>query len=245
MLTLTVSQNGDGSADCSISGAGGGDTLTVYAVQVGTQWDSEQTWQSQGSRVGDGDVTVNTGKGAFWFFAESDVNEISKPIYAVVLDETDSVWDQVLAAVVAKLRLLSLEAETGSIASANVQSHYIVDPKTTPGLKVGELVVVTPANGENLTNEGPMQRDDYEYPVIVAHVMAANRSQTDALKAKWSRNRERIRNAFVNQPLATADATIWGCRMGQMPLLNDPWWTGNIMCSALQFQFLSRETRGV
>lgn len=65
-ITISVADNGDGTATVTITGSDAGATNTVYVATADNLWGLVKAWTVAGSRVGDGTVQITTGRGN-WF----------------------------------------------------------------------------------------------------------------------------------------------------------------------------------
>lgn len=246
-MDLTLAHDDAGNVTATVSSSNGG-TVTVYYVQVGTQWDSEKTWVSGGSRSGDGAVVIASGSGAFWFYALEDDGTVSPPRYIVAGNGRISRLLQIMDGIVARLRLLDLiDSQSGNpVVSGNIEHYLVLDSKVVEGLKGGDKFVVTPLGGESEnTQPQPLQSDDIDYRIGIAQIAPGNRIQTTSLQQYWTLNRERIRQAFINQALSIDDGLIVRCSMGSLEPIQLQWWKDNKLVSPLQFTFTSRESRGI
>lgn len=243
-LSISVIQNGNGTATVTIAGSGVTAVNSVFAKQVGTQWDEELLWTFHGSRTGDGAVVATTGKGAWWFYCRNNELEVSEPVYRMVLDGQLSVWHQILDAVQAKVRILALETTSGVLPSGDVHVRELLEASEV--LEVRKPVAyVAPAGPEGLTARGPLQSDDWEYPIRVAYALPGNRNQQREFSEIWMRNRERLRQAFVNQPLSIPSGVVPRCAVRPLDPVSETFWRKNTMLSEMVLVFDSREPRGM
>lgn len=249
MVEIVAQQNGNGTATITVGGSVSDHTNELFYLQVGDQYWHEvahhgksTAWQSGGTRTGDGDIIADTGPGAFWFYVDSGNETVTPPVYQNVTDGTDGIWDQIMSAVRSRILLLQLDG----IDDGNVTTHAIVDQAVIKSLNDGDRIVIGPAGGESLqAGSGPMQRDDFSYPILVAHLHAANKRQSEESRKRWFRIRGAIRKAFVNQPLPIADGLVWRCLTTPLEPIVRAWWEENAMVSPQQLVFTSREPRGI
>lgn len=247
-MIISAANNSDGTATITISETESSDENVVKFLRIGDQYWHETcfhgrstAWQNGGTRTGNGPVTVTTGPGAFWFYG-ANATDVSGPAYQAVTDGTLGMWDQILDAVRARILLLNIDG----VSDGHVTTHGIVDASIVKGIDEGDRIVIGPAGGESLqVGSGPMQRDDLNYPVLVALLSAANKRQTDEMRQRWFRIRERIRKAFINQPLPVANGHVWRCQTSPLDPIVRQWWEENAMVSPQQLVFTSRETRGI
>lgn len=247
-MNIVAANNGDGTATISIEGTDSSDENLVRYLRIGDQYWHETSfhgrstaWRSGGTRTGNGPVTVATGPGAFWFYA-ANTTDVSGPAYQVVDDGTLGMWDQILEGVRARMLLLNIDG----ISDGNITTHGIADQNIVKKLDDGDRLIVAPAGGEALqVGSGPMQRDDLDYPVLVALLSAANKQQSDVMRRRWFRIRETIRKAFINQPLQVSNGHVWRCVTAPLDPIVREWWEDNAMVSPQQLVFTSRETRGI
>lgn len=245
MLLITAQNNGNGTVTVSVSGSESGAINTIRYLRVGSQyWHTtahlgrSDAWQSGGTRTGDGDVTFTTGTGACWFYCESET-AVSGVAYQCVDSGDLDVLDQIMESVRSRILLMELSG----ISAANVTTHAVIDQHIIKGIDDGDRIVIGPGGPESLTSTGPLQSDDIDYPIVVAHLSAANKSQEGRIR--WFMIRQRIRQAFLNQPLPTASGTVWRCQHRPLDPISRDWWDQNAMVSPQQLVFTSRETRGI
>lgn len=242
---ITVSNNDDGTATVTISNATGGTTNTVYYVPIDNQWGDTLTWTSGGNRTGNGDVTVETGRGVFWFYVVSTdgTSSVASNIeQAWVSDGAECVWTQLLDAVQARVRALNLDG----IDSDRVLVLTQLDAAEVRAVADSSGgVVIGPGGAETYPDSGPVQRDQINYPVVVALVAAANRDQSREFRERWLHHRERIRKAFISQGLVTPTQTIITCKAKPLSAFDERAWKAMGLISPLSLEFWSRETRGI
>lgn len=240
-MNLSVINNGDGTATVAISDGDDLATYTVLSVRVGEAWGSGISWNEEGTRIGNGDVTIATGSGAYWFYASGDNDEVSVPVYQFVSDGTVNVWHQILDAVQARIRGLMLDG----VNNANVETLEILDEAAVKQVRAADRILISIAGGETLTTGGPLQRDNWQYPVLIAHVKAINTKETtDQEKRRWFLIRERIRQSLIWQPLNVSPAHVWCDTFRTLDPIQRGFWDMGIFASMLIPQFVSREPRG-
>lgn len=87
--TLTIKDNGDGTATVTISDSDEGTTNTLYTA---TPFAGE--WSEAGDRIGDGDVVLTLDPGAYWCYCRSENSDAAALSEVAGFHVTDSVADQ-------------------------------------------------------------------------------------------------------------------------------------------------------
>lgn len=247
MVEVSAIQNGDGTATITISGTDEAADNEVLYCRIGDQYwhlrghaGSSSIWRSAGARIGDGTVDASVGKGGFWFTVSSG-GEFTTPMYVAVTDGADPVVDQIMCGIRDRLILLELPG----IDPARITTHAIIDQQLVGKADGGDRILIGPAAGEVLATTGPLQSDDIEYPIAVAHISAANQKQSTEERRRWQNIRQRIRQSFINQPLVIPEGLVWRCQMRSVDPIARDWWDKNAMVSPQVLVFSSREPRGL
>lgn len=244
--TITVVNNDDGTATVTISGSTAGTTNTAWFAQIDGDFGSSLTWSNGGSRTSDGTIVVTPGvNGVFWFYVHSTAGtdtEVSNPVYQAVSSGVESVWNQILDAIQARIRSMSLSG----IASSRVRVLTQMDPDEVRAIfdSTGGIIVA-PAGAETV-REGDNQTDDLDYPVVCALVVAANRDADNRdLRETWMLHREKVRRSLLNQPLSTPNANIFGASLRTAPPVDQAAWRQMGLVSPVSLAFWSNESRGI
>lgn len=251
-LSLTISDNQNGTATATIAGSDAGSANTVYATPVQPMMmtmGAALPWQSQATRTGNGTVTFTptSGAGYYFFYAAGTVSgaaAISPPTYGPVSAAVLAVFEAMRNAVQAKIQTLSLPGDPQSnllpITGERVykqmeQLAHLVQYPCVVILEEDEQETVTPA-----TNA----RDDIGYPVRVL-LMDRSGKLFDKRLPTYLLWRQRIMRAFEEQRLPGV-ASIWTCHV--QPLLVVDTRTRQMyehLVSGMVLRFVSRELRGV
>lgn len=241
--TITVTDNEDGTATVSVSGSDGGTTNTAYYAQASYDENDGGEWASGGSRSGDGDIEVapvpvrNRGGIYYWHVISSDGDPaISNIVKNRVSGSSMTVYERILEQVHSDISGASL---TG-IKSRNVYLH------TSPQKTTGRMIIVAPTEPERMlsgTKQGTNVRDDIEYPVTVAHIDPANRSQTQENRDRWLSWRQDVSRLFRSDHLTGVDEVI-GCTVNYRNAVDsNAWFKANLCVGALVLSFRAREVR--
>lgn len=248
---ITVTNNGDGTATVAISNSTGGTTNTVYYVPIDNQWGDALTWTNGGNRTGNGNVTVTTGRGVFWFYVASTdgSNSMASNIAQKwISTSVESVWNQILDAVQARVRALNLTGISSSrvIVLTQLDAEKVREVNDSTG-----GVVIAPAGAETYPDGGPTTKDRILYPVVVAGIVVANmdsgrtNAQMRTFRETWLLHRQRIRQSLHMQGLVTPEQTVVTARARPLPAIDDRAWKAMNLLSPLLIEFESREQRGI
>jgi hypothetical protein len=118
-LSLTWSDNANNTGGVATLTGTGGVATTVYGQLVNTSGVNPQLFAAQGSRTGDGTVTLALGLGYWWLFAQPTAGGTpSNFVYAVVSDNTRSVHERAIQAIKAVLQGMTFAAGPGNAPAA-------------------------------------------------------------------------------------------------------------------------------
>lgn len=241
--TITVTDNEDGTATVAVSGSDVGTTNTAYYAPVNYVAEDGSNWASGGTSTGDGNIAVtpvpvrNSGGVYLWHVTSSDGSvAISNVVQNRVSASSQSVYERILEAVHSQIAALSL---TG-IASNDVVLQ------TTPDDITRRMIIVAPFGPERMLT-GQRQRtnarDDIVYPVIVAHVDAANRDQGETKRDRWLGWRQDVSRTFRSQHLTGVDE-VYDCVVTYRDSVDtNAWFTTNQCIGAMVLNFSAREVR--
>ena len=236
---FTVTDNADGTADVTVSGTAGGASNVAWTMQVSSQW-PPSFWANSGSRLGDSTITIAPGEGVYWIALTTD-GAWEPPQYAPITNGDVPVIDQILDAVVARIRLLSLT----DFDPANIFPATLLEANKTRDARLNTIVVAPTGEGEPELAEGSVSSDVVSYPVLIAIAAPANRDQSQANRRKWLYWRERIRKAFLKQGLTLPTGCVKSADLITLPAIVREWWERNAFASLLAFSFRSKESRGM
>jgi hypothetical protein len=147
----------------------------------------------------------------------------------------------ILEAVQTAIQGLSLSG----VSSANVVLLKVATDQAPdlPGVKF-PAILIAPFGAETLTpTAGTNLRDDIEYPVLVAIVVADNRSQTTGFETYlgW---RQSIRRKFHHKTEAFSGvSSVFNSVVTPLAVVDAPAWVRNSFVSGLVVRVSSREVR--
>ena len=233
-LTLTITDNGDGSgATAAIAGGAAAADNMVFVQPLSDLLPAGEELGPE-ERTGNGAVALDLDAGhyAAWCLSiDGDDMAVSQLQVFAVTDGTESVFRRILLAVQAKIRLLAL---TG-ITSANVVIRSVVTERnlTYPAVEI--------APGRRTPINGVLNSNDYTYDVIVA-ILAADNQTPDATAAytAWA---EQLGNAFDYQRLSGV-AEVNRCVISPGDAVDRQGWDMNRFLGLTILKFSTRETRG-
>lgn len=188
-MTLTVTDNADGSGALAVVAGSSGGSNTVFTQFVQGVIGSG-TWTASDTRTGDGAVAISLAKGYYFAYCLTAPSTLSGLAYFAVTSGLDAVPDRCFAAVKAQLGLLNLPC-TQNIYDYN----FSADPK------VKYPCVVMTTEGVRQTDEATMNgRDDLGHPVRL--LIRDNAGENDEVQQTRFRSwRQSINRAFINQRL--------------------------------------------
>lgn len=236
--TITVTDNENGTATVAVADSDAGTTNTAYYAFA-----RGGSWNSGGSRTGDGNIIVtptyerNTGGVYHWRLESSDgtiahsnvlLNRVSK--------SSMTTYERICEAV---------HSEIQSIGLTGISDNAVV-LQTSPDAVMERMIIVAPFGKERMLT-GQKQRtdvrDDTVYPVIVAHVDAADRSQSATDRDLWLRWRQDIARTFRSQHLTGVDE-VYDCIVQHRESVDtNAWFKANQCVGAMILQFTAREVR--
>ncbi len=247
--TLTVVDNGDGTATATISGSTAGTTNTLYYQAVDGQLGGS-IWSAAGERMADGTLTVTVPAGYYWWYVGSEISPdsaVSNMVYQNIASSTDPVHLQCLQGVQAVVQSLSL----AGVAGSSVVIKKLAADRILGSLKAGTLGIPLPAvvlvaePEQQEVSQGNNALDDVIYPVLAILVLIDNQEPTLAANLptvfEW---RQKLNRSFRQQRLAGA-ATIIDTAVQPKAIADPQSWAAGYYVSALSFRFTSREPRGL
>jgi hypothetical protein len=200
---IAVSDNANNTgAVVTISGSTVGSTNTVYRAAYNGDMGT-LTWTSSGSRSGDGTVAVSCTHGYFWWYVLSSTaggTAISNLVNQNVTDGQLAILTQIVAAVVARMKLVSLAGIGDKVYELKSQKHIV--PAHSCCLVFRDPVV--PITQDDATNI----REDIGYPVQIAMIAPDPLTDNSPIQIYdlWRQQAER---AFRNQRLPGVAGVIW------------------------------------
>lgn len=244
-LSLTVTDNFDGTGTATIAGSDPTTTNTLYRAtwtgQAGTapNWtDGQLNWISVGTRSGDGNISVSGAGYAAWTVLSTVSSAPAfASTYQPITDASVLSWqEQITTSVKTRIADLNLPG----ISNVVIQDRWVLRRlKDTDSLP---CIPIAPWGSESFPNQ-MTGTDDIGYPVAVALLDSVSGSY----RGNYSRDtlwRQKIMSAFRFQKLAGAPNVI-NCIPEPGPIVNasaivDP---GELV-SLLVFRFIVRVTRG-
>jgi hypothetical protein len=229
-VTLTITDKADGTgATATIAGS---DPAAANIVYVGAI-DGEMVgsaWSNEGDCIGDGDVELSLPQGYYFFYCTSDT-EPTPIIYAAVTDGADSIYDQILDAVQARIRALLLDG----VDSDNIVVRQVA---TERGLTYPAVVV---AKQKITPGKDWLSSYDKTYGVITAFLAADNQAvEVNRAYSKWL---EQIYGAFHHRRLSGVP-TVYTCEIVPDDEIDREGWDKQRFLGLLILRFTSRKLRG-
>lgn len=239
--TLTVADNADlTGVVATIASSDAGATNTLYRQNVSGELGSG-TWTSSGSRVGSGTISVSLAvRGFYWWYIKSVLSSestLSNLAYEPVTDGADDVITRAIAAVIARIKLLTL-TDIGD----DVFTRPLSDDPTLPTLP---CCIVCEEPTPRQLGGGTNIRDDIGYPIQVLF-MASTGLGPDAPVGKYRKWFQSTDRAFRNQRLDGLTEAYGACTIEplktldpQRPLLYER------MVAGFTIRVNTREVRGL
>jgi hypothetical protein len=229
-----------------------GTTLTVASSSsdaTNTVWYTASTylgggtWTSDGSRTGDGNVTLSLTAGTYLIQVQSVRNQqtaVTNVLLYVVTATTTSIYYQVLQAVQSAIQGLNLVLPDASVLPAS--RVYLYKLLTDRAITLPCVIVFQPPVPETMPG-GTNERDDTGYPVGVGILAASNQDydldSDDDPFIKW---RQRIRRKFNEQRIVVDQ--VYRCLWEPSPLIDYGLWEqGNLWVQGGIVRVLNRESR--
>jgi hypothetical protein len=228
--TLSIVDNADGTGATATIADSAGAQNSVFAAR----WDGGFTaaeWVLSGTRVGDGTVTLDS-LGYHWAYLLSGSDLTSILNYRATSGDA-AIWDQLLDAVVTKLKAMSL---TG-ITTANIDKQKL--PWNLE--RITEGVYVSPVR--ETSSEANNIKDDVRYGVQITMFSASNKDLTTNLDRLllW---RQEISWAFRSQAMPGMLAQVFDVTLEPGPVIDIGAWKEQFDASTLVLRCRSRESRG-
>lgn len=246
-LTLAVTDNHDGTAAVSVTGATTGRKISVYTSPV-TLSANPQSWTLSATGNASGgalNANATVSLGAFnWLAVQYDagavnVESMSPIIFAPLIAPANSVkaiWEQCLDALKTGIQGLSLSG----LPSVNVSKVWW--PELSANLSNAMPgVQIAPVGSEEYVNQVTTQ-DDLDYPCVVVIVDKANK-QSQANLSRVLLWRQSISRAFRYRPNALIQG-CYTCDIAPDLVLNPDAYRDNLIISVILFKFRVREPRG-
>lgn len=237
--TITVANNGDGTATVTVAGGDAGVTNEVQTLKVDSIWPGNSWVAWTPTRVGNGTVDVSVGAGAYFFTVSVDGAVMAAPVFAVISVTSDSLQKQIGEAVVTRLRLMSLSGVT----SSKIEYHAKFDLKQVSDVQDLRIFVGPMDEALAQYDDAGSTHNRFGYPFLIAVTEPTDRDESTA-NASFLRN-QRIRNAFVDGPLVLASGTVEIAEFIPLPDYVRAWWKMNSAVVFTALRFRSSEARGL
>ena len=242
-VSLAITDNADGTVTATISGSTVGSTNVVQSTPVNGDFGATPTWTTQGTRTGDGTITITISAGYYWWVVLStsgSTTSPSTPVYRPASTGDDPVHEEIVDAVVAKLILLGLP-DIGS----KVYGRFVIStPQDFLATTQRPCAVVT---RETLTEQmrgGLTSTDDVAYPVAVLFI-DANDLGPETPSAKYTQWRQSAMRALRNQPLEVpSGAIVYQCEVQPNMIVDKKREEYKSFVSGFTCLFICRERRG-
>lgn len=243
-LTATVVNNEDGTATVTVAGiSNAANTLTLYTQNVNLQI-AANNWSTQGTRVGNGTISVALSNGFYYFYVEEStgggsVLGASPPIRSRVDDGGDDIFTRCLEAVQATVRELDLTGVPDD------RVHLRTVPQDSAGLAT-PCVFVFPFGSEGFAEgAGTNLKDEIIYPVMVAFIKAGNQDNDATPRDLYLLNRQRISDAFRNQRLAGVPESIMINTSYREVISTNAWLNHNLFAGGIVLNIKIWQSRGM
>lgn len=244
ILSVVDAADGTGGTVALVSG----DSLAtnvVYSQNVNGELGTAN-WVSQGSRIGNGSLTLSMTPGYYWFYVvstkASDI-AVSNLVYQNLTDGEDPVMEQLLLAVQARIQGLLLEKMPNNhVLILKVPTE---NPADVPeGDNPYPMTMIMPF-GQEEEGTGTNIRDDIRYPILVMLIDADMKDQ-QLNRKRYLRWRQQVYRAFRNQPLVGVDATF-SVKVQPQAILDPAAWYSSPgrFISSLTIMCTNREVRGI
>jgi hypothetical protein len=242
-LSITDDQTGDG-ATATIVGSDPQADNAVHVQPVSGNLASG-AWQLAAERVGDGTAALALARGFYWAHCRSMLDQAaacSNLVYFQVTQLGDAVAYRCLLAVQARIRGLAL---TGLAEQSVLVQKVATDRDLGQGRTFSLPVITVSPYAEELIPSvvGTNLRDDVVYRLQVT-ILAANNQDQQSNLALYLHWRERIAQAFRQQPLPGV-AEVYQCEVLPHDIISaEAFLNHNLFCSSLLVHCWSREPRG-
>lgn len=199
-LSLSLSDNGDGSGAVATVAGSAGAAVSVYARLVADTWTG--AWALAATRAGDGalDLSLPTG---IWFVYAATPAAVSLVAAVAVTDGADAIETRCRQAISDRIKLLNLPAlgtGVGRLAALAGRVYQQVVPTDATNISY-PCVILSPADLSESTSVSTSSFDVIQYPVrvLIVELQGVENHLKIGPAEKW---RELVANSFRNQPLA-------------------------------------------
>jgi hypothetical protein len=150
-----------------------------------------------------------------------------------------SVYNDILKQVLSDVRDLNLDG----IADASMIIQKVATDRKQSLPRLPGIIVSPFGSKVSPSTAGTNERDDIEYPVLVATLALSNESQTSDLERETGWH-ESILSKFINQHL-TGVTSVYNCRVDPRDVFDpNAFFAKSLDVGGLVLRFISRETRG-
>lgn len=244
---LAVADAADGTGGtATVSNATGGTTNTLYVGQWGGGVGGV-SWVSEGSRSGNGTITMTLTPGYYWGKVRSSDGTSavdSDSVYFRITDADDevSISYQYQLAVQARIQSLALSGiSNGNIAIKKLPWHRAAD--TYP------QIIITGYLPESIPRgAGTNLRNDVGYPVTVT-ILAADNQDLTTNHERNLRWRQRIIQACIdnqiNPSIGSGNTAQRICTVEPNTVVVPESFANNVFHSSFVLRFTARQARGI
>lgn len=243
-ISLTVTNNQDGTATAEIGGTAGAANTIYVAKWAGwsSLGDIEQppvpgAWEEAGDRSGDGEIVLALHAGFYFAYLLSD-GASGVPVGFRVTEGSTSIWERCVDEIHARLLTLAL------LPDGQVERQ--LEPPGDDRSKPLPRIVVSPLEREKHDPaKGTNLKDEIVYPVAVVLLGKGNRGRGDEAQSRsaWLLWRERIAGEFRNQRLAVEPVYHADVEFREAVTPN-AWFDANLVQGAIIVHCHAYQTRG-
>lgn len=238
-LTLTVTDQGDGTVQVTASGTGA--TATVYYATAGA------AWAALGAAVSVGVAATRTlASGHYFFYAINNLSELSAVTTRTkVIDlttEPQSLHYQLLLATQARFQDVLLDdiADT-SILVLKVPDLKALEKDRSAAIRMPGILICQ-GKSEKIAG-GTNNRDDVSYPVAV-YIFAKDEKEISTSHNKYLRWREQLIHSVIHQRLDDVPEQFMA-DIEPGPIIHDGSWMAGLLASAFTIRYTARRSRGL
>ena len=237
-VSVTITDNGNGSAAWQLAGLDASDDWEAYIATYDGAAGGSWSLQSSGTYAGNGQPSftgINDNGHYLGYVVDTTGLEVSPVVYFRITDGTESVFEQILDAVVAKIKALAL---SGIASSSVVLRKRPWDRNLTK-----PAVIVSPATEIRDHLAGSNELDQTEYGCLVTVWQDSNQDLTTNLTRhlQW---RQDITREFENQVCITTVSEALSCKVEPgMVVIPDKFLSGYDVFTLI-IRVVAREARG-
>ena len=236
-VTISVADNGNGSATATIAGSGGASNSLYYAVWSGVAG-SLPAYTLAGTITGDGTINASPGYGYYVWELVSN-GAVQSLVYQPLIDLTATAQHmQVLNGVATVIQTLALPG-----IGSNIKVCWTPRAFDATGIPLEQppFCYIAPIGAEDIKGM-VISQDDYGYP---ACIVLCDKLQGDIF-ANMNRDllwRQKANRALIRQRLAGTNA--WTCQPLPEAIVDLGAFKKNWLVSIMVYRFYVRLTRGL